>query len=102
MCQVLRAVISQELNMLGNKMRLYADIALPGEKFRERAVRLEDLDRLESLMEHFTNYSQILCETMEELKKKAAVLSENPGKGKPLIPLYKRGQGNAGIHKDVI
>ena len=102
LCQVLRAVISQELNMLGNKMRLYADIALPGEKFRERAVRLEDLDRLESLMEHFTNYSQILCETMEELKKKAAVLSENPGKGKPLIPLYKRGQGNAGIHKDVI
>ena len=101
LCQVLRAVISQELNMLGKKMRLYADLAVPGKKFREVAGKLQSLDTLEELMEHFTNYSEILCETMEELKKREA-LSQTIRKDKRVIPFYKRGQDNAGIHKDVI
>lgn len=101
LCQILRAVISQELNMLGKKMRLYADLAIPGKRFRERAVNLQSLDMLEELLEHFTNYSEILCETMEELKKSGG-LSVKIKKDNSLIPFYKRGQDNAGIHKDVI
>jgi hypothetical protein len=49
-----------------------------------------DYEELENLMEHYTNYSEILGETIASLKR-----------GKP-VPLYSRRQKNAGIHKNVI
>lgn len=90
LCQILRGVICQELNFTGEKMRLYADVAVPKEDFGERALTIEKHEELENLMEHYTNYGEILSETMASLKK-----------GKP-VPLYRRRQKNAGIHKDVI
>lgn len=92
LCQVLRGVICQELNLMGDRMRLYADVAVPGEKFREKAVTVQDSEKLEELMNHFTNYSELFSETIEELKRNR----------KPVIPLYKRGRENAGIHQDVV
>ena len=54
--QVFRGAVCQELNYTGGQIRLYADIAVPGENFE---------------LEHFTNYSEILQETMENLKRRA-------------------------------
>ena len=47
-------------------------------------------DRLEKLLEHYTNYSEILSETMSAMKH-----------AKP-VPLYKRRRENAGIHKGAV
>ena len=90
LCQVLRGVICQELNFTGEKMRLYADLALPGEVFSEKAFKAQSHEELDNLLEHYTNYGEILGETMASLKR-----------GKP-VPLFMRRQKNAGIHKDVI
>lgn len=90
LCQVLRAVICQELNLLGGKMRLYADVTVCGASFSEKAVKAQSGDQLEKLLEHYTNYSEILSETMSAMKH-----------AKP-VPLYKRRRENAGIHKDVV
>lgn len=90
LCQVLRGVICQELNLLGEKIRLYADLCIAGQTFSEVAIKANSADKLECLMEHYTNYSEIMRETMSVLKQR-----------KPL-PLYKRRNEYAGIHKDVI
>ena len=90
LCQILRGVICQELNYNGERMRLYADLAIPGEAFYKKALKTSDYEELENLMEHYTNYSEILGETIASLKR-----------GKP-VPLYSRRQKNAGIHKNVI
>ena len=90
LCQILRGVICQELNLLGENVRLYADICIAGESFAERALDVQTGEKLESLLEHYTNYSEILRETISVLKQK-----------KP-VPLFKRRNNNAEIHKDVI
>ena len=100
LCQVLKGVICQELNLLGAQMRLYADIAIPSEKFGERGCDAKSEEQLERLMVHYTNYSEILRETV-------AVLNERKNKrknvrNKPVVPLYKRRGGNAGIHKNPV
>ena len=92
LCQVLRGVVCQELNLLGGKMRLYADISIPGENFGEKAVLAYSEDQIEKLMAHFTNYGEILDETMKVLKKRK----------KPVVPLYRRDRADAGIHKSLI
>lgn len=99
LCQVLRGIICQELNLLGKKMRLYADIAIPKIGFEEKAVKVISEEQLENLFEHYTNYSQILCETMKVLKSKS---KKNRNNKKPVVPLYKRGREDAGIHKGAV
>ena len=98
MCEVLRAVICQELNLLGGKMRLYADLAIPKEKFSEKAVLEMTEEQLENLMDHITNYSEILSETMQALQKN----QKNSKNKNPVIPLYKRRTRNAGIYKGAV
>ena len=104
LCEVLRAVICQELNLLGGKMRLYADLAIPKEKFSEKAVLQMTEEQLENLMDHITNYSEILSETMQVLKKnqRKQKTQKNQNTQKPVIPLYKRRTRNAGIHKGAV
>lgn len=93
LCQVLRAVICQELNVLNERMRLYADLAIPKENFSEKAVKYQNLEQLENLLEHFTNYSDVLNETLQEMKNRSR---------KPLVPLYKKGGSDAGIYKSLV
>ena len=93
LCQVLRAVICQELNVLNGRMRLYAELAIPKEKFSEKAISLQSSEQIEKLFEHYTNYSDLLNETLQELKKRSR---------KPVVPLYKKGESNAGIHKGLV
>lgn len=81
-CPVLRAVISQELNFLRAKNQLYADIAVPKMSFSTRCLKAKSEDDFDACFEHFTNYSDILQETMRELSdKRAAEAGENPGSG---------------------
>ena len=91
-CQVLRGVISQGLNLLDGSMQLIADVAVPGLSFSEKAVAAESSEKLEKLMKHFTNYSEVLSETVHSLDKRK----------KTLVPLYRRRGENAGIHKGVV
>ena len=102
LCSVLRGVICQELNLLGTKMRLYADVAIPGESFEEKGPLAHSEEILDALMEHFTNYSEILCETMNNLKKRRRRTVTVATPSVPLAPLYKRGKKNAGIHKGAV
>ncbi len=88
--QVLKGVICQNLNPMGGKMRLYADVALADDSFGEKAFKALSGDQIESLLEHYTNYSEILKETILELKHRKQ------------LPFYSRRRENAGIHKDVI
>ena len=60
LCQILRGIICQELNLIDGKMRLYAEIAIPGEGFAEQAVNAHSEEQLEKQMIHFTNYSEVL------------------------------------------
>ena len=97
LCQILRGVICQELNELNGKMRLYADISIPGVHFSEKALTAQSEDQLEKLMEHYTNYGEILKETMEALKKKKKRAGQ-----KPVVPLYRRRGKDAGIYKGAV
>lgn len=99
LCQVLRGIICQQLNELGGKMRLYADIAIPSENFGERAITANSEEQLEKYVEHFTNYSEILCETMKLFKAQSR---RSKGKKKSIIPFYTRGREDAGIHKGIV
>ena len=89
LCEVLRGIICQGLNLLDGKMRLIADLTIPGVRFKERALKADNCDQLEILLEHYTNYSEVLHETVCAYKK-------------PIVPLYKRRSGNAGIHKSSV
>ena len=95
LCQILRGVICQQLNELGGKMRLYADIAVPKEKFYRDAVSAESEEELEALMEHFTNYEEVLHESVK-------LLSRGQKMKRQKVPLYGRRQADAGIHKGVV
>jgi len=116
LCQVLRAVISQDLNMLGGKMSLIADLAIPKANFSEKACKEESAAELENLMEHFTNYSEVLSQTVQTLKeeKEKAALKKTEIKGdevsadfgrlkkKSIEPVYRRRRKGAGIHKGAV
>ncbi len=100
LCEVLRGVICQGLNLLNGKMRLIADMALPGAKFMEKAIKAQSCEQLENLMEHFTNYGEVLNETVSAYQKKTK--SRNNQHKKTIVPLYKRRNENAGLHKDLV
>ena len=104
LCQVLRGIVCQELNLLDGKMRLYADIALPLETFSSRGFDARDDEEIEKLMEHFTNYSEVLSETMQMFKRNAeSDLEENADEGKRRrYPLYRRRLRGEGIHSGAV
>ena len=76
-------------------MKLYADIALPKEKFSREAAVADSEDVLEGLFEHFTNYEEVLRESLK-------VMKGNQKNRRRKFPLYGRRQENAGIHKGVV
>lgn len=100
LCEVLRGIICQGLNLLDGKMTLIADMALPGLRFKERAIKAENSEQLEKLMDHFTNYGEVLSETVAAYERKTKL--QNNHHKKTILPLYKRRSENAGIHKSVV
>lgn len=70
LCSVLRGVICQELNYIGDELKLYADVGVPiaGISSKVRAYMGED--ELDELFWHSTNYSEIFSKTLELLGKK--------------------------------
>ncbi len=95
LCQILRGVVCQELNELGSRMRLYADIALPKEKFGRDAGTADSEEMLEELFEHFTNYQEVLRESLK-------IMSRGQKSKRRKLPLYGRRQEDAGIHKGIV
>lgn len=72
-------------------MRLYADIALPKENFSRNAAA----EFSEELFNHFTNYEEVLRESLN-------VMSKGHKTKRRKVPLYGRRQEDAGIHKGVV
>lgn len=99
LCEVLRAVLCQELNLMDGKMRLCSDLAIPAQAFAEKAGKMISGQQLENLLEHYTNFSEVLGETLVSLKKKS---EKRNIRTKPLVPLLKRRNANAGIHKGAV
>ena len=90
--QVLRGVLCQELNNIGDEMCLIADLAIPKLHFSEKLERVHSSEQLENLMEHYTNYGEALNESVMALKKRR----------NPVIPFYKTGRDDVRIHKGVV
>ena len=86
-CPVVRGVICQELNYLRSKNQLYADIAEPKKSFTRAGLKAVSEEDFDSVFEHYTNYAEVLEETVK-------VLSENR---KPL-PYYQGGKNGKRIH----
>ncbi len=99
LCQILRGIVCQELNLIDGKMCLYAELAIPGERFEKEAVKAQSEEELEKLMTHFSNYSEVLDAALTGMKKKA--LRKN-SRGKTVVPLYKRRRENVEIHKGAV
>ena len=90
--QVLRGVLCQQLNNVGGKMCLIADLAIPKNQFSEKAGAAQSADELENLMEHYTNFGEALNESVMALQKRR----------NPVIPLYKTRRDDERIHKGVV
>ena len=88
-------MVSQELDYLNNELRLYADIAVPKKHFSEKAVKTDSGDELEKLMEHYSNYREVLNETVLGMEKKNRRL-------KTVVPVYKRREDYAELHKGAV
>ena len=86
-CPVVRGVICQELNYLRSKNQLYADIAEPKKSFTTAGLKAVSEEEFDSVFEHYTNYAEVLEETVK-------ALSENR---KPL-PYYQGGKNGKRIH----
>ena len=99
LCQILRGIICQELNLIEGKMQLYAELAIPAAAFAVEAANTHSEEELEKLMTYFTNYSEVLDLALTGMKKKA--LRKNPH-SKSLLPLYKRRHENVEVHKGAV
>lgn len=105
LCQVLRGVICQELSLTGGAMKLIAEVAVPKSNFSEKAVNTVSAEEVENLMEHYTNYREVMNDTLDALisgNQKNPEKSKRTRSKKPLVPLYKKGGQNAGIYKGVV
>lgn len=68
---VMRGVICQELNYIEGKMRLYADVGVWGRQADcGGGVAHTTAEEINALFTHYTNYSDILDETMQLYAKK--------------------------------
>ena len=86
-CPVVRGVICQELNYLRSKNQLYADIDKKKKSFTRAGLKAVSEEDFDSVFEHYTNYAEVLEETVK-------ALSENR---KPL-PYYQGGKNGKRIH----
>lgn len=69
-CSALKGVICQSLDFVNGKKLLYADVSLTCENFAEKIKPHFSETQTEGLFLHYTNYSEILDETMKNLRKK--------------------------------
>ena len=99
-CPVIRGVICQELNFIRGKNQLYADISIPGKSFPAGSLRADSESEFDSIFEHFTNYSEILQETMKELAEKELRTEKESRTEKETrrLPLYRGGKNEKRIH----
>lgn len=104
LCSVLRGVVCQELNYIGNEIKLYADVALPSKKFASEVKELMSEDEIETLMQHENNYSEILTATIKNLSENAKEKSdEKTNKRKThRVPYVRRKQNAKNVHRSFV
>jgi len=96
LCSVLRGVICQELNYVGNEIKLYGDVGIPVNGFGRKINKQMGEEQLEEMFIHVTNYSEILSKTLEIFNKRNLELNtrekrmQKLWKGKQHGKVYKR------------
>ncbi len=73
---VLKGVIAQELNNFQGNINLVADVALPTTELEKNVEKQFTEDELEKLFEHNANYNQVLAKTIDILKNRQNLESE--------------------------
>ena len=96
-CPVIRAVICQELDLSREKNQLYADLAEPKESFSSMCMRAESEDDFDLIFEHYTNYQDVLQESMRELSEKQTI-----EKTRRRLPYFKGGKNAKRIHGSAV
>ena len=96
-CPVIRAVICQELDLSREKNQLYADIAEPKESFSSMCMRAESEDDFDLIFEHYTNYQDVLQESMRELSEKQTI-----EKARRRLPYFRGGKNAKRIHGSAV
>ena len=88
LCSVLRGVICQELNYIGKKICLYADISIPKDELRKSGNLQKSGEELEELFVHYTNFSERIQESIDALARR--------------IPLYRSERNDERIHSGLV
>ena len=96
-CPVIRAVICQELDLSREKNQLYADVAEPKESFYSMCMRAESEDDFDLIFEHYTNYQNVLQESMRELSEKQTI-----EKTRRRLPYFRGGKNAKRIHGSAV
>ena len=96
-CPVIRAVICQELDLSREKNQLYADLAEPKESFSSMCMRAESEDDFDLIFEHYTNYQDVLQESMRELSEKQTI-----EKTRRRLPYFRGGKNAKRIHGSAV
>lgn len=95
--EVLRGIVCQELNYIDEGIQLYADIAVPVKGFGELIAGEEgnwlSEEKLDSVMDHFTNYHEVFTRTLDALAE-----------GRPVkrLPYLKRRKHAETVHKRIV
>ena len=98
-CPVLRGVINQELNFLRSKNQLYADITVPKKSFETRCMRAESEDDFDSIFEHYSNYSEVLQETLKAFSENHQAKSQTASRR---LPYFRGGKNAERIHGSAV
>lgn len=96
-CPVIRAVVCQELDLSRARNQLYADIAEPKDSFSTMCMRAESEDDFDLLFMHYTNYPEILQESMKELSERHTV-----EKNIRRLPYFRGGKNAKRIHGSAV
>ncbi len=96
-CPVIRAVICQELDLSREKNQLYADVAEPKESFSSMCMRAESEDDFDLIFEHYTNYQDVLQESMRELSER-----QSAEKTRRRFPYFRGGKNAKKIHGSAV
>jgi len=95
---VLRGVVCQELNYLGDEIKLYGDIGIPVKNFSSKISKNSSEDDLENLFLHTTNYSELLSRTLELLAQR----NSEAGKESTVQQLWRNNKNNGKVHKKIV
>ena len=66
---MVKGIICQSIEINNQKRVLYADVAIPCEKIREKIKPYYSENQIEQLFVHYTNYSQVLDNTLSSFKE---------------------------------